>query len=692
MRREIFCMAGLALCLCLSAGPAASAPDKAKPAEYQVFKLGEVVVTDDRHSGNLGATVTRFTAEDIEATHSQTVPEALSYIPGVTVTSGFKNEPDIRIHGFQQYEALILIDGVPYYETNYGKLNLNQLPADMIARIDVVKGAPSVLYGAGAMGGVINIITKNAGDKPTVTATGEMGNDGRYRLSASHGNTVGKFKYWLSASRQEADAWRLSDGFTPRAGNIVRKPGGTSKAVLEDGGARNNSDLSRTSLWGKAGFDLGTHGKYYLSTYLTDSSWGFPVSTEEVMIYTSRPAFSRFSRMDKYRDWGLDLSGEQAVSSKFRVKSKLFYHKHEDDLVSYSDQTFSQIIGTSTYQDYLMGWALSTDWDVSSNDNLRFAFHFRGDSHQERGDAYLPFAESFSYTGSLALENEWRPLTGLSLVVGVGYDWFEVDKAQANVTDKNGALVSTDDLATGGVKDAVNPMIAASYTFKDKTKLYGSVAGKTRFPTLQQLFSSKGGNTDLAPQKSTNYTLGVSRPLCKWANGNASVFHYDIKDRISRDAPYPDALYRNYAQVTIWGFELAADATLAKGLKARLGYTFLSAKDESDQSVTDDVIGVPQHKIDVGVDYVIPRLGARLHLEGLFMAEQWTQLPTAATPTTEARQVSGYVVVNFRVSQPIGKNVEAFAYVSNLMDYDYESENGFPGPGRNFWFGIKTTF
>lgn len=684
--------ASLAILLGLCLPGAALAEDPKESPDYQVFKLGEIVISGPKGAGNQTATVSTFSAQEIKETHSLTVPEALSYIPGVTVTTGFKNEPDIRIHGFQQYEALILIDGVPYYESNYGKLNLNQLPTDMIARIDVIKGAPSVLYGPGAMGGVINIITKTAGDRASFSGTGEAGNDCAYHVSGTHGNSLGKFKYWLNAGRRGMDGWPMADGFTPREGDIVRKPGGTTKAVLEDGGRRNNSDLAQTSLWGKAGIELGPESKCYLSSYFLDSSWGFPVSTREVIIFPNRPAFSRFARMDKYRDWGLDLNGEHRINDALRLRAKFFYHNHVDDFVSYSDLQMHNRIATSTYQDFIAGASLFGDLDLVAWDTLRGAFHYRGDSHQERDDAYLPFAESFSYTGSVALENEWRPLDRLSVIAGVSYDWFLVDKAEHNVTDKNGNWLRTESLPTGDTKDAFNPMGGISYSFLDRTRLYASVARKTRFPTLQQLFSSKGGNLTLQPQKSTNYTLGVARPFGEVALGEASVFYYDIEDRISRDAPYPDAMYHNYANVRIFGFELAGKITPRKDLNLRLGYTLLQAKDKSLGRVTEYVIGVPQHKVDLGINYRVPRLGTRLYLEGLFLAGQWDQLPTPASPNTEALRTGSFFLVNFRIDQPIGDHLEAFAFLSNLFDKNYESQSGFPGPGRTFWLGVNTKF
>ncbi len=684
--------AALTILLGLCLPGAAWAQEEKESPDYEVFTLGEVVISGPRGTGNPTATVSTCSTQDIQETHSLTVPEALSYVPGVTVTTGFKNEPNIRIHGFQQYESLILIDGVPYYESNYGKLNLNQLPTDMIARIDVVKGAPSVLYGPGAMGGVINIITKTAGDRATFSGTGEAGNDSAYHVSASHGNRLGKFKYWLNVSRRGMDGWPMSESFNPRLGDIIRKPGGTTKAVLEDGGRRNNSDLEQTSLWGKAGLELGPESKLYLSSYFIDSSWGFPVSTREVIIFPNRPAFSRFARMDKYRDWGLDLNGEHRINDALRLQAKLFYHNHVDDYVSFSDLEMNNRIATSTYKDYIAGAALFADFDPVAWDTLRFAFHYRADSHKERDDAYLPYAESISYTGSVALENEWRPLDRLAVIAGVSYDWFQVDKADHNVTDNQGNWVRTESLPTGGTKDDFNPMVGASYSFADRTRLYASVARKTRFPTLQQLFASKGGNVNLQPQKSTNYTLGVARPFGGLAFGEASVFYYDIEDRISRDAPYPDALYRNYARIRIFGFELAGKLTPHKDLNLRLGYTLMQSKDKSPYRVTESVIGVPEHKVDLGIDYRVPRLGTRLHLEALFMAGQWDQLPTPASPDTEALKTGSYFLVNSRIAQPIGDHLEAFASVSNIFDKNYESQSGFPGPGRTFYLGINTAF
>ena len=671
---------------------AQEAKTKTTGKDYQVYELGEIVVSGQNDAVNKVTDTYTITAEDIADSHALTVPEALSYAPGITVTTGRKNEPEIRIRGFNQEEALILIDGVPYYETNYGKLNLNQLPTEMIARIDVVKGAASVLYGSNAMAGVINIITKKQGIKPSLSAKAQMGEDGAYQLSASHGNSLGKFKYWINVNRREADGWYMSDDYSPKVGSTVRKPGGTTKEVIQGEGERLNSGYAQTSVWFKAGVDVAKDSAYYLSAYLLDSRWGMPPSTISNNVFSSRPAFSQYGTMEKYQDWGLDLSGEQAITSSFKMRGKLFYHNHVDDYVSYSDKSFSEVIATSRYKDYLAGGSLFGDWEIVPEDTLRFSAHYRGDSHKERDDDYLPFAESFSYTGSLGVQNDWKPWNNFVIIAGISYDWFDVTKAESVETDKSGNYDYTEDLDTPSTTDSFNPMIGATYTFVDQTRLFGSVAHKTRFPTLQQLFSSKGGNIELDPQKSINYTLGVSRPFGKMFYGEFSVFYNDIEDRISRDGPYQDSMYRNYSKVKTYGFEVIGELTPLEGLLLRVGYTFMKAEDESDDRVTDDVIGAPENKVDIKIQYIVPKLATKLDFIGMYLDSQYDQLPTASSPDTEVLETSGYFLANFKVTQPLWDKFEAFGYVSNILDRDYESESGYPGQGRAFWIGVSAKF
>ena len=103
-----------------------------------------------------------ITNEDIQKSGSKTVGEALKTLPDVAVsaaTAGNANE-SVTMQGLGNGYVKIMIDGVSVSTDISGSTPIFQIPVENIERIEVIKGADSVLYGSDAMGGVINIITK----------------------------------------------------------------------------------------------------------------------------------------------------------------------------------------------------------------------------------------------------------------------------------------------------------------------------------------------------------------------------------------------------------------------------------------------------------------------------------------------------------------------------------------------------
>ena len=679
--------------ICMSMGAAWSeeAAETKSSEDYEAFDLGEIYVTAEKMPASREVTVTtEITAEEMKATNSRTVAEALRYVPGVIVSTGRKNEPGVQIRGLNQSRALILIDGVPYYETNFGKLDLNQIPVDNVAKIEVTKGGASVLYGPNALAGVVNIVTKKPADKPTAEAFLEVGENATSKLSLTHGMKVGIFNYWLNYSHQESGGWRLSDDFEPKLGTITRRPGSPTQTILEDGGWRKNSDFKTDSIWAKVGIEPTPDAEYYVNFHYIEKEKGVPPSTVTENVITSRPAFSGFARIPRYDDWGIDLSGQQKVLDQLTLKAKLFYHDHVDDYASYSDQSFQKRIAISRYEDYLVGGSFTTDYRPAQWDIIRMGFNYRGDSHKERDDSYLPFAEDFSYTGSVSLENEFNLVKNLSLVAGLSYDWFEVTEAERNITDRNtGNFLNQVDLDTPDTMDEFNPMIGATYAITDTTRLFGSVARKVRFPTLSQLFSTRSGNTELTAEKSVNYTLGVSQAFGSLATGELALFYYDISDFISRDAPGTEGIYRNYAKISLAGFELSGTINPWADLLLRAGYTYNNARDRSDGRVTTNVTFVPEHKVDLGLRYTVPYIITPVDITCVYVSESYNQLPTPQRPDQESIKTGDYFIMNARIAKSFLKRFEAYLAVNNIFDSDYESESGFPGLGRNFYVGLS---
>jgi iron complex outermembrane receptor protein len=146
---------------------AAVPPGFAAESVILAAALPPVVVTatrfpDIQRQFPVGVTV--ITEEDIRNSTASTVPELLRMLPGVQTRdlSGSPNlQMDLRGFGiFGDQNTLVLLDGQRISENEQLTVNWSSIPLDAIERIEVMRGSGSVLYGAGATGGTINIITK----------------------------------------------------------------------------------------------------------------------------------------------------------------------------------------------------------------------------------------------------------------------------------------------------------------------------------------------------------------------------------------------------------------------------------------------------------------------------------------------------------------------------------------------------
>ena len=720
MKKGNIFLIGICFIVLMCFGAARAEEPAQSRKDYQVFDLGEIFVTSEKPPAVQEVAITyELSAEDIDATNSQTVAEALAYIPGIRVAGGRKNEVSIEIHGMAQDKFLVLIDGVPYYETKYGSLDMNQIPVDNIAKIVVIKGAPSVLYGTNALMGVVNIITKKGIEKPAAQIIVEMGPHNTNRESVSHGWKVGMFNYWLNYSHRQTDGWRLSDDFDPVLGIVRYRPndpvyGQWRTLYLEDGGYRTNSDFDQHSVWAKVGIDPSPGSEYFVNFHYITKEKGDPPNIYGGTRFRAGtgffgqhfwgpgflPAFSQvFDRITEYEDWGIDFSGQQKIFGPFTLKGKMFYHHHFDQYTSYSDLDYNREIAVSDYKDYIVGGYLIGDYRPVAWDALRFSFHYKGDSHEERANKYLPFEDYLSTTGSVGLENEFNLINNLSLVIGASYDWFDVTKAKANNVDSTtGILISQYKLWKPDVMDAFCPMIGAIYNFADTTKIFGSVARKARFPRLSQLYGGDDPNPDLNAEKTINYTLGASRSFSKYASVELAGFYHDLSDFISRDIPDPSGRYFNLDKIEMVGSEVIGrfyplrDFALWGDLNVWAGYTYNRARDKSSRAITDKVRNVPEHKVDMGFHLTVPYIETSLDMVGIYMGETYSILPTFTNPTDPTIKNDDFFTMNARISKTFLKNFEAYVAINNIFDKDYEVEFGYPARGRNYYFGLTARY
>jgi outer membrane cobalamin receptor len=184
-----------------AAEQAAPAADSAASAEKEIpsFHLDKMVISATKTEHKLGdvpVATEIITQEDIQARGAKTVQDALRGLAGIKINKSCGSWGDkgkIEIHGMDASQTLILVDGQRAVGGHANAVDLNQIPVEMIERIEIVKGPGSALYGSDAMAGVVNIITKSAPDKPRISVGTSLGSRQTQIYEAGGGIKAGDF-------------------------------------------------------------------------------------------------------------------------------------------------------------------------------------------------------------------------------------------------------------------------------------------------------------------------------------------------------------------------------------------------------------------------------------------------------------------------------------------------------------------
>ncbi len=199
-------------------------------ARLDTFLIAPVVVTAAKRSQLLEdafTTVALVEAEQLERRAVNTVDEAIDKAPGVQLLNG-----QVNIRGSTGYvqglgsRVLLLVDGVPANQGDRGGINWDLVPLANVARVEIVKGSGSALYGSAALGGVVNVITRDLADRThaLVRITGGVFADPPYpewsfradpglqqRVDVSVSRPLGPVTAGLGAGFQHSDGYREQD-------------------------------------------------------------------------------------------------------------------------------------------------------------------------------------------------------------------------------------------------------------------------------------------------------------------------------------------------------------------------------------------------------------------------------------------------------------------------------------------------
>lgn len=576
------------------------------------------------------ATVTRLEGTEIKLSRPTDLAEVIRQAPGVNVSLNGKNEFSLNLRGMDSQRLTLLIDGAPVYEPFFASFDLKTLPATGIEAVQVTTGAASALYGPNTFGGVVNIITQRPSSQKQLrlsASRGELKTTG-LGLEASH--SFGRFGLASSIS------YNFSDGFYIFEGEK------RAKRALSDY-ERLNFNLKVLAYPNAASEVMATLGAYR-------SSFSIPPALSFV-----RPRYWRF------RDWDRDLltlGGHHSLAPKLTLLWRGYWVRYFNVMEQYNDNSLSSQRAVSTYRNQLLGIFLLGDYLATDNWRFRTSFSFREETARTQDNLNLPFQSFRHQIASLGLETEVKLTSLWRLILGSSLD---------RLHKRNGSPSSR-----------LNPLAGVLFSPLEHFNLRFSFSLKSRFPSMQSLYSSLVGNPDLTIEKGKAYEAGLSWE--RWMNFKLTAFfnHFDDMIEAVRLAD-GTRRFRNVTSARVRGVEFEIRKDLPRLLFSVSG-SWLNHRNESENRPLDIL---PSRQLNLRVSWQ-PRPWLRLSGFGLAASRAYWYDFTAKKLFSIPAYETASLIISYEK-----KSFEFFFKITNVFNKFYYTEPGFPWRARYFEAGLN---
>lgn len=488
-----------------------------------VIETGEVLVTAT-HLKEKGSSF--VTVVDGDRLQGESLGSALSRMEGINAMSyggyGSLSIPSIRGSSYNQ--VLVLIDGVKVNNAEVGGFDLSAVPPGDIARIEVLRGGGSSIYGADALGGVINVITRHPGAGPSTTASASYGSYNSGSLVMSQQGRVRTGDYLASVSARGSEG---SYPYKDIQGNPARMD--------------NNSNVSLGFL-GKGGAPIGEavrlefSGDLFGSDVKSPGSLAFP--TPKGRRTDMRGLLNISMRMD-----GRPRGGETGVKAYFLGQTEEYY-----------DNKYVMESKKNIFRNYGTGATLRSEGSVGRHSLYGFL-----EGRDEFADS-TAIGRKGRTTGAVYVNDTMDPFHGyVQVPVSLRLDW----------TSDFGA--------------AWNPRVGILIVPVPPLSLKGNVGTSFRAPTFDDLYwppdAFSVGNPSLRPEKAVNYDAGAELRI-GGLSAETAFFRNNVRDLIQwtpgageggRWSPV------NISTAVLQGIEAGITFTTPH-TDLRGSYTFLSAE------------------------------------------------------------------------------------------------------------------
>ena len=617
--------------------------------------------------------VTTLTGSDLAARQIATVARALELVPGMAVapTGGAGAITSLFPRGGNSNYTLVLVDGIRLNSFG-GGFDFGHLSTGGLDQVEVVRGPQSAVFGADAIGGVIQLRTK-IGGTPAVSGALETGGYGTNRLAAGTTGSRGAVKWGINVERFSSNGW------------TSEAPGGIDLVTNDDDHA---TTLNVATAW-----TLSDQSTLRVDGRFDSNERGNPGP------FGSNPigAFAGIDRVS--RGTNTDAMGSVAFTHAWSAQSALRVQSTWADLRStfvspYGDSTArTRRFTTHAQVDRALWKGVATSFGADLNIE-------RGESSYVQGTAGQALPIDRLVAGYFA-EARFTSTARLFVTTGLRVEQIERRALEADPL----AYAPRPGFPADGVL-SVNPRVAASYyartssdTGGNWSRVHATAGTGIRPPDAFEIAFTD--NPGLKPERSRSVDAGLEQALLGGRVViDATAFANNYTDlivavgRSLRD--YSQFRTDNISNARARGLETSAAIRTQGGLEIRATYTWLDtailAVNRSAEvapppfAVGDPLVRRPRHQASVDVVWThgavtaYGRVGGRSHT--LDVEPSWGASGGLFT-------APGFAVADAGMSVRLARGVDLLARVDNLLDAAYEAVLGYPAPRRSFTVGVR---
>ncbi len=602
--------------------------------------LQPIVVTPTRlptAESEVASSITVITSDEIERKQERTLSDVLEDVPGLNLvqTGGAGGTTAVYMRGTNPNQVKVLIDGIDVSDPSSieGTFNFEHILTSDIDRVEVLRGPQSGLYGANAIGGVINIITKKGSGPAQFTASLEGGSFGTFNQTAGVSGSVSRFNYAFDVAH-----FHSSDTAV------------TPSDLVPPGRPVTDNSYDNKTFATKLGADL----------------------TDNLDV----------ALVARFIDTALDFTADDALgpeNQKSEENKRQLYTRATAHLVLF-DGKFDQTVG--------LAYSGFRQWDFDPN--------MTGGSTNANGDRVkLDWQGNIRVAaGQVVTLGAEHELDKIATDVGPVSTHVNNDagfvQLQSSFGERlfNALSLRYDNNGQFGGKATYR--IAPAYLIPETgTKLKATLGTGYNPPTLVQLYQSFPAfdffaNPTLRPETSTGYDFGFEQTvLDKVVQFGATYFHNDTNNLITINAD--GTSYANVGKATSYGVESFVAWQVAAPLSLRADYTFTIADDDI---LHQELLRRPRNKATLEAAWKVTA-AATLSASLLYVGP-WVDVNRAGTASGVS--VNGYSVVNIAGSYDLGHGVTGFARIDNLLDRHYQDPLGFQRPGLGVFAGVRIAF